>query len=252
MLVHGTMSDSRAMDALALALHARGYDCWSLDWGGHGASRLGQARQDFEQLAAHHVPPALDAVRRESGQREVFWVSHSGGGLLLYMHLARNPEQQALIRGLVTLGAQATSLPTGRMDYAQTVGLRVLTRALGFTPAGILPPGCEREPSLLLAQWARWKLLGRWLGEDGFDYMAALGGLKMPLLAVAGAADTIAPSQGCRAVYEAVGSAHKQWVCAAQEHGFGKDFGHGSLVRGESARRELDPLIFEWLRLQGF
>jgi poly(3-hydroxyalkanoate) synthetase len=90
----------------------------------------------------------------------------------------------------------------------------------------------------------------RWLGSDGFDYMAALAHLTIPALMIAGGNDSIAPASGCRKFFNALGSTDKTWLLCAEMSGFSKDFSHGELVIGREARAELFPRVGEWLRVR--
>jgi oxygen-independent coproporphyrinogen-3 oxidase len=246
-LAHGTLSGAEAVHDLGRALAEAGFDCWLFEWGGHGGSQTSTRRQDFEHPALHDVPAAIAKVLEHTGQPRVFWVSHSGGGLLLLMHLARHPERQVHIAGLVTMGAQATDAGPGLVGRAQLYALQWVTTLLGRTPKVMLPSGSEEEPTRLLAQWARWNLRGRWQGADGFDYLPALAQLTVPALVMAGAQDVIAPASGCRRVFEGLGAVDKTWVLCGASTGFSRDFSHGQLVRGRAARAEIFPLIRDWL-----
>ncbi len=248
LLAHGTMSDSTAIADLGHKLQQEGMDCWLLDWGGQGKSAAAQKRQNFEAPALLDVPAAIEAVRQHTGQDKITWVSHSGGGLLPLMYLARHPKAQEHIQALVTMGAQATDAGKTTSHRLRAHVLKVVTQTFGYTPKAILPPGCLSEPTALLAQWSTWNLAGRWLGADGFDYLPALAQIHIPLLCIAGGADDIAPATGCRRLFDAIGSHDKTWVLCAKSKGFSKDFHHGSLVRGGSARREIDPILIEWLK----
>ena len=119
---------------------------------------------------------------------------------------------------------------------------------LGRTPQRLLPAGNEPEPTRLLAQWLAWNLGQRWRGADGFDYMAALAELSLPVFMIAGGNDRIAPAAGCRKFFDALGSTDKTWLLGAETAGFSKDFSHGELVIGREARAEIFPRVREWLR----
>ena len=119
---------------------------------------------------------------------------------------------------------------------------------LGRTPQKLLPVGNEPEPTRLLAQWLMWNIRQRWLGTDGFDYLAALAELTIPALMLAGGNDSIAPASGCRKFFDALGSTDKTWLLCAESAGFNKDFTHAELVIGREARAELFPRVGDWLR----
>ena len=247
-LVHGSVSNSDSMRDLADHLLAHGIDCWLLDWGGHGRSKVGSARQNFETAAMHDVPAAIAHVLAETGRAQCHWVSHSGGGHILLMYLCRHPNVQSQLASCVIMGAQATDFALSARNKLSVALLWLLTMVCGRTPARMISMATETEPSLLLAQWASWNLQGRWRGRDGFDYLQALSAVRVPALVVAGGGDRIAPLSGCRKIYDALGSDIKQWIACTMEAGFSGELRHGQLVRGRAAREEIDPRILAWLR----
>lgn len=246
-VTHGTISNADSVRDLARYLVDLGFDVWLLEWGGHGKSRAASRRQDFEYAALHDVPAAVGAVLEATGRDRLFWVSHSGGGLLALMYLARHSEARERIAGLVTMGAQVTDAAIGAAGMLKTVLLWSVTTVLGRTPKLLVPMGSEGEPTRLLAQWSVWNLRRRWLGGDGLDYVEAIASLMVPALVFAGVRDTIAPHSGCRRLFDALGSRDKTWVLGSTSEGFAKNLSHGGLVLGQVAREEVFPRIGEWL-----
>jgi len=247
-VAHGTISNAKTVRTMATFLAEHGFDCWMLEWGGHGDSQAGSPRQNNEYPAFNDVPTAVSHVLAATKHEKLFWVSHSGGGHLPMMFLSRDPNRQSEFAGLVTLGTQSTQAALslkGKFGCAVLIGITTL---LNRTPKRILPLGNEHEPTRLLAQWAVWNIRQRWLGKDGFDYMEALSGMSIPTMIIAGGKDRAAPVNGCREIYEAFGSGDNTWCLCDTESGFSKDFGHGELIRGLAARDELFPKIVDWLR----
>lgn len=247
-LAHGTLSNAGTVEGLGRYLAGQGYDVWLLEWGGHGKSLAPQGNRDFEAPAFADLPQALDFVRARTGHAKVFWIGHSGGGLLALMHLARYPQAQDCFAGLALLGSQATDAARTFAHKVRAVFLYGLTRIMGRTPRLFASMGDEGEPTQLLAQWAVWNLSGRWLGRDGFNYLSALESLKIPCLVMAGTRDVIAPAKGCRQVFDRLGSQDKTWVLCGKAQGFSREFSHGGLVYESTARQEVFPMILDWLR----
>ncbi len=247
-VAHGTISNAATVRPLATFLARHGFDCWMLEWGGHGDSRHVSSRQNSEFPAFHDLPAAVDEVLTRTGSDQLFWVSHSGGGHLPLMYLGRHPEHQDQFAGLITLGTQSTHMARGLRNRLGLCALVGITTVLGRTPRAILPLGNEPEPTRLLAQWARWNLKRKWYGTDGLDYLAALEQVSIPVKIVAGARDQVAPADGCRAIFDALGGRDKTWVLCGTEAGFSRDFGHGELIRGQAAREELFPRMVRWLQ----
>ena len=206
-------------------------------------------KQTFEYPAHNDVPAAIKKVLKESGQKKLYWVSHSGGGHLALMHLARKPEYQEKFAGLVTLGAQATDGAMGFKYKTRALFLWGLTRLFGQFPEAIATAtvGTEGEPTRLLAQWSKWNIKKKWQGGDGFDYMSGLSTLTVPALMLAGSKDDIAPTTGCKKFFDAMGSDDKSWLVFSQANGHSKDFTHGQLIRGSAAQQDVYPHISDWI-----
>lgn len=249
-ITHGTISNGESVLDLAQHLQQLNIDCWILEWGGHGQSKVVHTKQNFEYPALNDVPAAIDFILSKNQHDQVHWVSHSGGGHLAFMCLARYPEYREKVASIISLGAQATDGALGLKFKARAIALYCVTRLYGFTPEKIAAAGTEGEPSLLLAQWAKWNLTRRWLGVDGFDYLKAMSEITHPTLIVSGTVDDIAPVSGCLKFYNALGSDKKYWIECGKHTGFSKDFNHGHLVRGTAARVELFPKLSDWLNDQ--
>ena len=246
-VAHGTISNGSSVQDLAEHLFEQGFDCWVLEWGGHGESRAASSRNNFESPAFNDTPTAIDYVLKETGHSQLNWVSHSGGGHLPLMYLARTPQHQHKLAGIVSIGAQATDGALKFSTKCRALLLWGITRLLGNTPKSIVSVGTEGEPTLLLAQWSRWNLSQKWKGVDGFEYMPALKSIKIPALIVAGANDDIAPPSGCRKFFDALGGEDNSWLLCATANGFSKDYTHGQLVRGRAAKAEVFPKVANWL-----
>lgn len=55
------------------------------------------------------------------------------------------------------------------------------------------------------------------------------------------------PAEGCRELYDAVGSADKQWVLLGRAEGFSHDYGHLEMIIGHDAQDEVWPRIAAWI-----
>ena len=248
LITHGTLSDMSTIRDLGRTLAKQGFDSWLLEWGGHGRAKAASAKQNFEHPAFHDAPAAISAVLERTGHEKLYWVSHSGGGHLLLMHLGRHPEKQNEIAGMVLIGAQSTDAARTPLAKWGARLLWLVTMALNQTPLFLVRSGTEAEPTRLLAQWAVWSLQEKWVGSDGFDYLTALAEIKSPALIIAGGADIIAPDSGCRKFFDHLGSEDNSWIVCSIDSGFSKEFSHGQLIRGRAARNEVFPLIINWLK----
>ena len=219
LLVHGAFSAHTVWirpvadgGGFAHYLLERGFDVWLADLRHHGASARepGSRRWRFENWILLDAPSLVDHVKEESGYAPLAWAGHSAGGVVGLCWLARTTVEPPPLDAVVTFGSPGP----GRMGIARwwlaatAIGI---CRALGRFPARALRFGSEDEAAEVLAQWMRWNVRGGWVGADGFDYFAALGRVRTPLLSVAGEADTLfAPPRACRELVERVGSARKE------------------------------------------
>ena len=251
-LTHGTFSNARLCDQLARFLQETGFDCWVLEWPEHGQSARGGPPWSYEQLALHEVRGTLETVQRTTGEEELFWVGHSAGGVLPFIHLARSPAEAHHFRGIIAMGSQTTHAGPGLLGRLK-LGLGFLmTNVMGRASGEALRLGPDDETRPLMNQWFRWNMSGRWRGKDGFDYLEALREVRVPTLCMAGAGDDfIAPMAGCRRLFDALGSEDKTFVSCAKAEGFREDYSHTRLIASRSAREELWPRIAEWLTKRG-
>lgn len=223
---------------LARFLAERGHDVWLADWRHHGASQREPRpfHWHFEDVIRRDAPALLNEMRRETGVASCIWVGHSYGGAIGLALLAR--DSVAGPAGVVTLGTPGPVMGPGRRAMAWlSIGI---CRAAGRFPARTLRLGSEDEPALVLSEWMTWNVRGRWLGADGFDYLAALERIAAPVLAIAGSRDRVfAPARACRDLVDRLGEAATTFAVAGLDH-------RGLLL--DSRADELCwPLIEDWL-----
>lgn len=252
LLTHGTFSNGKVCAGLAEYLAGYGFDCWVLELRGHGESERGSVNADFERLAMFDVPAGFHAVLRATEKQQVFLLAHSGGGFVLAMYLARHPEVREQVRGLVTLASQTTEAPATLRGRLNATRIMLVNNLAGPARHRLLAFGPEDEFPAIVNQWFRWNWSGRWLGNDGFDYLDAVKSITIPTLWFAGTGDRyIAPASGCRRICEAFGSADKQFVECGKATGFSEDYDHPRIIVSRPARQEIWPRILQWLLVHG-
>ena len=165
------------------------------------------------------------------------------------MYLARNPERCQYVKGIVTVATQATEAAATLSSRLKIMCFAALNGLLGYLPGPALGLGPENEFGSVMNQWFRWNLSRRWLGRDGFDYAHALSVVDVPTVMLAGAGDRfIAPVRGCRKLHEWLGSRDKQFVICGRSSGFAEDYGHTRIIASRAGRREIWPMILDWMR----
>lgn len=245
LITHGSLSAGDTVQDIISCFSDS--DCWMFEWGGHGASTVSSSKNNFEHVAQNDIPTAINEVLQRTGAPSLFLVTHSGGGLLSLMYLARNLEQQTKLAGLVTMGAQTTQMA---LTIPRKIALwlfRAFILLFNYTPA--VGAGNEPEQTRGLAQWSTWNIEEKWLGSDGFDYMDGLKNLIVPIFMLAAQGDNVAPVQGCAMLHANYGGP-KDWLLCGLKTGFSKDFTHGQLIRGSGARQEVLPRVKAWVDKQ--
>lgn len=252
LLVHGAFCNHRLWlggggRGLGPALAAAGFDVWLADLRGHGASDPAP-RRTIEQWIRRDAPALVSAVLAHSGASCCTWIGHSAGGVVGSAY-AGSAQAVGRLGGLVLLGAPGPATLRGwRRAGAYAIGAGTAWGGSVQVPGAVLRLGPEPEPARLLHHWMRWNLAGEWRGEDGTDYLARLAAAEVPLLAIAGAGDLLAPPDAVQDLTARFGSADRTLLVAAVEGGWSADLSHGGLVLGAGARDEVLPALLDWLQ----
>lgn len=269
--------------SLARALAVAGRDVWllTLRSGLSGLSFRERRRVRFLAMADHDVPEAIQHVLEATGAPKLDYVGYSMGGMLLYAALDRRLPQGRLRRVVVVGSPARVRSPLRGLGLlartprvlVPTLPLRLVGRSIAFmvewldTPlhrilvnpknmgpgasARALINAIENVPGPLAADFAEW--LASDDGEvavEGRSVLGALEGLSMPALFLAGAGDRIAPPESVARAHDAWGratGAPKEFVLLGEASGADEDYGHGDLVLGFAAARDVFPRVVDFL-----
>jgi pimeloyl-ACP methyl ester carboxylesterase len=289
LLAHGLAANHVNFDfepphSLAHHLAAKGFDCYTVEWRGTGASARpppGGRRGDFgvDDHIRLDAPAVLEHIARDSGAERVYWVGHSLGGLIGYA--VAQGEGASRLAGLVTIASPAyfaqhrpflrRALTVGSVlawprIFRQAWMSRALAPFLGHltlplteilvNPEHIPPPLQRKLYANLIGSVSRKVLLQfrDWLTHDAFrsedhsvDYRKGLERLRLPVLVLGGSQDALAPSYCIEAAYAQLGSTDKTLVIFGREHGDRMDYGHGDVIFGAGAPEEVFPAVSRWL-----
>jgi len=246
-LAHGMFSNYRTCMGLARYLSTIDFDCWLLDFQGHGFSDRADKVPELESMYLEDTKAALNFICKFSDV-PVWWVGHSGGGLAIMMYLARYPHHQNRLAGIVTLASQATDAGLSRYRCMFFHLSRLIVRIIRVVPGKVLGLGPEIEYACTLDQWLRWSVSKHWLSIDGCDYLPLLADIYIPQLMIAGVGDRfIAPVSGCRKLHDSVSSKDKTFLLMGKENGFPEDYTHARVINSRSASVDVWPLIGQWL-----
>ena len=269
--------------SLAVALSQAGFDCYTPELRGTGASsRAPRGRAPWDYSIDDHVeldaPAIVNLALERSGASRAFWVAHSLGGLIGYA-AAQGPVRGKLaglaaigsplacgtdpfLRGVVHVGALA-AWPFGLRQRLLSL---TLAPFLGYVtlplsdvivnPQHIPPPLQRKVYARMISRMGRHVLeqLDDWFRRDVFqsrdgrvDWRAGLKSLDVPLLVMGGSRDKLAPPAALKLQYELAGSLDKTLLVFGRDRGDALDYGHGDLLFGAGAPKEVYPLLREWL-----
>ena len=253
LMVHGTFSNRNFFlgsgdRGLARYLAARGVDAWVAELRGHGRSGpAGESKSwNFEHWIRNDAPALIDAVRQQTGSRSVVWLGHSAGGAIGAAFAGLNEPLSSALAALIMIGTPAPTRPGAWHVPLAAIGYGI-TRVVGRFPARALGIGPSDEHAGIMSQWLGWNVRGRWAGADDTDYLANLKQAKLPVLAIAGSGDFLAPPSACRRLLDAFGSADRSLIVCGRRSGFSRRYTHNRLIISEPARREVWPVISDWL-----
>ena len=253
LLVHGTFSNrlfflGSGDRGLARYLAGLGYDAWVAELRGHGRSgALGRASDwNFEDWIRHDAPALLRGVRQATGSGRVLWLGHSAGGVIAVAWAGLGEDQSRTLAGIVMAGAPHPGRPGAWHAPLAAIGYGI-TRLFGRFPARAIGIGPEDEHQGIMGQWMAWNVRGRWIGRDGTDYLANARRVTVPVLALAGAGDLIAPPSACRALLDTLGGGDHTMVTCGRRFGFAENFNHDRVLVSTPAREQVWPRIAAWI-----
>jgi pimeloyl-ACP methyl ester carboxylesterase len=269
--------------SVAHLLSEAGFDCYTVEWRGTGRSTRAAPGKysgeysidDFLRLDA---PAFAREVLARTGAERLFLVGHSLGGLVSYLAAAGPLADR--VAGVVTLGSpvrfkyrplflRGVRLGT-LLAWPRTFHQRVLSLTLApflgrvtlplsdivINPRHV-PPALQRKiyaqvissiGRRVLLQFEDWLTHDAFRSRDGsIDYRGWLGELRAPVLILGGSRDQLAPPEVVRTAHELVGAKDKTLVVFGRQTGFGEEYGHGDLIFGTGAPREVFPLLRSWL-----
>jgi pimeloyl-ACP methyl ester carboxylesterase len=273
----------RGRSHLARVLADAGFQVFTMDCRGAGRSVAPEpafAEVCIDDHLDFDVPAVLEAVREATGQSQVLWVGHSLGGVIGVLASAR--KAQGRLAALVTVGsplffgpgaffpralklAQALS-PAGQFParilstlFAPIAGLFPPPRVANLTARVANIDGVEQRYLLanvfadlwrgVLSQLERWIVTGRFSSSvtDEDLRTPALAVSDVPTLVVGGSVDHLAPLDVTRHFFSALQARDKELVLIGTAFGHAVDYGHGDLIVGRDADRDVYPPIVRFL-----
>ncbi len=270
---------SPAGDSVVDVLRERGYDCWVIDLRGSRSSQapLGKSRFDvsLDDYLQYDLPAAIAFIRKTTGFRQVHWVGHSMGGVLLYayelMHGDKHIASGATLAappGFANLKLRRWEIPLSLIEtmpgicelWVRAVApliplLRLNTpikpfnwsnvhkginASVFYNMVEILPP--QVADSLSFAA-AKHQLR---VNDDHTDVISGLKTLQIPLLSIYGVSDCFIPEANARIFFEALPKKDKKMIMLSKANGCEQDYGHADVALGANGRDEVYGAVADW------
>jgi len=249
-LVHGTYSKrnfwvSPKGIGMATYLAEAGFDVWIPELRGHGLSPKGDrfSKITAEEQIRYDLPAVQQYVHRITGARQS-WVGHSFGGVYILCALSAKWLDQGIMRHLFTFGSQISRGESFLKIPGVAWVCSKIIEGIGYFPAPRLGLGPEIEAAAATVEMISWKkFLGKWTNSEGFCYWDGMEGIRIPFSAFAGAADKSDPAEGCRILYDSLGSPDKTFTILGKKRGFLKDYDHTGMIVSKEAQEEIWPMV---------
>lgn len=255
-LVHGSFTNrgfwlSRKGEGMARYLLEQGFDLWLMEHRGHGNSpRNDDYRHNtVERYALFDLPAVNEFVQEKSGQIPA-WVGHSLGGVMIAAALAAGALHPNNCRAMVLFGTQVIKRPAYLWVPFMRLRMKLKAARQDELYGRALRIGPENEPFGIIKEFVdRYKLFGGWRFAQSKINLLPLWqkDLGVPLLNVAGVADTTDPVNGCQRFGELYGGGNKENLLLGKVQGFSRDYGHIDMVVSKDAACEVWPRISAWL-----
>lgn len=99
-----------------------------------------------------------------------------------------------------------------------------------------------------MKQWYNWNLSGQFLGDTGKNYEDHLSEIDIPVLSVCCKGDDlIAPKAGCEKFLDAFKNPQNRLLYCSKREGYLEDYDHSRILHSSSAKKEIWPLVLEWI-----
>jgi len=279
--------DLPAAASLARFLKENGRDVWVPELRGSGMSaKPGLFRSDvpyswqFEDLLRRDLPAVIRHVLARTGAPALHWVGHSMGGLLIEAHMAANDDphlasatviaspcdfskvRNESFQHLLRLKWLLKLYPIFPLPFVGRFLIPFAHRLWNHSTGPFYPPNIEPQTARRVIALASesitskklWLEAGAYLGsglvapDTGRGYMEGLSNSRVPLMALAGSRDEMAPEPAVRPACETNGNpVERKCMTFGKTAGCGEDYGHVDLLVGKRVESEVFPVVLRWL-----
>lgn len=258
-LTHGTFSDKKVCLGIASYLCKLGHSCYIMEWRGHGSSSVPKDKFNFETIATYDYEAIFRYLFDELKLDNLHCVTHSGGGVGLAMFLVQNPDYIDKINSISTFACQAYAAVLSPISYAQILGLKVVTKLLGYLPAKKLGLGPFSESHYTMTQWYDWNLKKNFESSfltnnkvdhpnERFDYRPAMADITIPVYAISGKGDRfVSPTLGCKIFFDNFSNTENVFIEYSLANGHLEDYDHTRVLMSRNSSNEIWPTVAAWI-----
>lgn len=246
-MTHGTFSDKRICRGIASYLAKKGYNCWIMEWRGHGASTTPNDKYNFETIAKKDVPVAFEYLFNDLKINELSCVVHSGGGAIMAMFLVHFQKYISKVNSITMFGSQTTGAANSFSNYLKVLLGKYGTALLGYSYASKFGRP-HNETYFMMKLWYDWSLSKQFIGEDKFNYDQHLSKITVPIFSIHGKKDTfVAPKSGSEQFLKAFPNPKNKFLSFGKDNGYSEDYDHGRVMLSRNAEKEIWPLVLDWI-----
>lgn len=247
-LTHGAFSNKDICFGVAKYLAERNITCWILEWRSHGSSENYDKPFDFETIALKDIKAAFDYLIHNVKLKYFHCVTHSGGGISLTILLCKMPKYKDNVKKIVFFSCQSYGASYGIFSRLKLYIFNFFTCLIGHIPGRMLGLGPHNEDYCIMQQWFKWNITGKFLDKTFNDYRPLMKGVELDILSIRGENDKfIAPKQGCDSFLSDFGSKNKELKSCGLSTGYLRDYNHSTILFSYCAKKEIWPMVYEWL-----
>jgi len=218
-----------------------------MEWRNHGNSTSSKDNFNLETIGLIDIKTSLDYLINNLNISNLHCVTHSGGGIALTLFLIKNKTYSKHIKSIVLFNCQAFEAVNSKLDYFKIFMAKYFSYILGFVPGVKLGIGIQNEKYYTMKSWFDWNLTKSFKGIDGFDYLAQMKTIQIPVLSICGADDLIAPILGCEKYLNEFGNPTNKLIICGLSNGFKENYNHSRTILSKNASKEIWQIATDWI-----
>ena len=262
MMLHGSISNgkvfySESNKGVACFLAEHGYTCYVVDMPGRGQSepRLAKGINPTQTEVIVNVIPQVQALilSRHPEIKQVHWMGHSWGGVLMSAAMLRFPHLQEQVKSLVTFGTKrrlrAKSIKKFLMiDIFWKRLALLMIKKQGYLAADKYGIGMDNESELSIKHTIPW-LSGDWIDpDDGFNYQQQVSSTQFPPCWFFAAVNdaVLGNPTDVKNTLDELQTSDSKFTVLGKKHGNKQDYDHASMLTHKDCVSDHFIELLDW------